>query len=62
MTAAMTEKADTGKRGRAGTKPGAKPDRDARLKSALKANMAKRKAQARKRAARHRRGETGQDA
>jgi hypothetical protein len=48
MTAAMTEKADIGPT-RTGEKPGAKSDRDARLKSALKANMAKRKAQARKR-------------
>ena len=46
----MTEKADNGTTRRA-EKPGAKSDREARLKSALKANMAKRKAQARKRAA-----------
>jgi hypothetical protein len=46
----MTEKANTGQTRRA-QKPGAASDRDARLKSALKANMAKRKAQARKRAA-----------
>ena len=51
----MTGKADTGKAGDGTSaraqKPGAAHDRDARLKSALKANMAKRKAQARKRAA-----------
>jgi hypothetical protein len=46
----MTEKANTGQTRRT-QKPGAASDRDARLKSALKANMAKRKAQARKRAA-----------
>jgi hypothetical protein len=58
MTAAMTEKADTGDATGA-PKPGAKSDRDARLKSALKANMAKRKAQARKRAVDRTAGETG---
>ena len=46
----MTEKADNGTTRRA-ERPGGKSDREARLKSALKANMAKRKAQARKRAA-----------
>jgi hypothetical protein len=45
----MTEKAENGTTRRA-EKPDAKSDREARLKAALKANMAKRKAQARKRA------------
>lgn len=50
MTAPMSGKAEPAKAGQA-KKPGAKSDRETRLKSALKANMAKRKAQARKRAA-----------
>jgi hypothetical protein len=45
----MTRKAEHGTAEPA-KKPGAKSDRETRLKSALKANMAKRKAQARKRA------------
>ncbi len=49
MTAPMSEKAQRGTAEHA-KKPGAKSDRETRLKSALKANMAKRKAQARKRA------------
>ena len=51
----MTGKADMGKPEngpkRRGSKHGEASDRDTRLKSALKANMAKRKAQARMRAA-----------
>jgi hypothetical protein len=51
MTSGMTGKADTG--GADGPpKTDAKTLREARLKSALKANMAKRKAQGAKRAAR----------
>ncbi len=51
----MTEGGDAGRRGQAGR--GAPPTREARLKAALKANMARRKAQGRARAV-----EGGQDA
>jgi hypothetical protein len=53
MTTGMGSKADP-----KGANPAGKTDREARLKAALKSNMAKRKAQAKKRAAQ---GGTGSD-